>query len=367
MGKLGKEIGFATADRYQVLLEDIAANPANVSTEVRAAQQRQRSTELLQIRDLLLQHPAIAAASLSTNAPVGFNGVSAGFAAYLRQANQQQSRLETRETRTDQHYLPMFDMPLLQGRNFTAQEVANQTPVLIINQALAAQLSPDGKVLGQRLYSSGSNQAFEIIGVTANRFLPAASGVDELPYRSYSPRAADNLLLQLKPGRQIDKKTLNALLQQVSPQLRTLDIYSIEHNANQVLLRSSLTAAITSSLVLISFVLATIGTYGVLSYSVQLRRFELGVRMAIGARPGTILRQLLAENLKPVLVGLVLAALALTALWLGLQQSAFSVPLSAGGFALPAILMVLLTILTSLLSVWGIIRQPAIYALRGQS
>ncbi len=153
----------------------------------------------------------------------------------------------------------MFDMPLLQGRNFTAQEVASQAPVLIINQTLAEQLSPDGKVLGRQLYSSGSNQAVEIIGVTTNRYLPAASDVDELPYRSYSPRAADNLLLQLKPGRQIHKKALNALLQQVSPQLRTLDIYSIEHNANQVLLRSSLAAAMTTSLVLISFVLATIG------------------------------------------------------------------------------------------------------------
>jgi predicted permease len=365
LAQLRQHIGFATADRYQVLLEDIAANPANVSSGDRAAQERQRGAELLQIRDLLLQHPAIADASLSTNAPVGFNGVSAGFAAYQREANQQQTRLETRETRTDQHYLPMFDMPLLQGRNFTAQEVASQTPVLIINQALAEQLSPDGKVLGQRLYGSGNNQAFEIIGVTANRFLPAASGVDELPYRSYSPRAADNLLLQLKPGRQIDKKALNALLQQVSPQLRTLDIYSIEHNANQVLLRSSLAAAITTSLVLISFVLATIGTYGVLSYSVQLRRFELGVRMAIGARPGTILRQLLGENLKPVLVGLVLAALALAALWFGLQQTTFIIELSASGFALPLLLIVLLTTLTSLLSVWDIIRKPAIYALQG--
>lgn len=366
LAQLRQQIGFATADRYQVLLEDIAASPANLSSEQRAAQERQRSSELLQIRELLLQQPDIADAALSTNAPVGYNGVSAGFAAYLRDANQQHSRLESRETRTDQHYLPMFDMPLLQGRNFTAQEVASQAPVLIINQALAEQLSPDAKVLGQRLYRSGSNQAVEIIGVTANRYLPAASGVDELPYRSYSPRAADNLLLHLKPGRQIDKKTLNALLQQVSPQLRTLDIYSIEHNANQVLLRSSLTAAVTTSLVLLSFVLATIGIYGVLSYSVQLRRFELGVRMAIGARPGTILRQLLGENLKPVAAGLALAALLLVALWLGLQHSSLVVELSAGGFALPLLLIVLLTTLTSLLSVWGIIRKPAIYALQGQ-
>jgi hypothetical protein len=88
--------------------------------------------------------------------------------------------------------------------------------------------------------------------------------------------------------------------------------------------------------------------------------------MAIGARPGTIVRQLIAENLKPVLVGLALAALLLAALWLGLQQISLSVQLSVGGFALPLLLIVLLTTLTSLLSVWGIIRKPAIYALQGQ-
>jgi ABC-type antimicrobial peptide transport system permease subunit len=99
---------------------------------------------------------------------------------------------------------------------------------------------------------------------------------------------------------------------------------------------------------------------------VQLRRFELGVRMAIGARPATILQQLLGENLKPVLAGLALAAMLLVALWLGLQQTTFIVELSAGGFALPLALIVLLTVLTTLSSVWGIIRKPAIYALQGQ-
>ncbi|MBU1309085.1 MAG: hypothetical protein KKE30_06090, partial [Gammaproteobacteria bacterium] len=69
---------------------------------------------------------------------------------------------------------------------------------------------------------------------------------------------------------------------------------------------------------------------------------------------------------KPVGAGLALAALLLVALWLGLQHSAFVVEVSAGGFALPLALIVLLTVLTSLLSVWGIIRKPAIYALQGQ-
>jgi ABC-type antimicrobial peptide transport system permease subunit len=165
---------------------------------------------------------------------------------------------------------------------------------------------------------------------------------------------------------QLSKTDLNHAMTQVSPHYRAANIYSIASNVNRVLFNNYLAAAVTSALVVLSFGLAAIGIYGVLSYSVQLRRFELGVRMAIGARPLTILRQLLGENLKPVLAGLALAAVGLAALWFALQKTTFTVELSGSGFALPLLLIVLLTVLTTLLSVWNIIRKPAINALQGR-
>ncbi|HEY0923189.1 ABC transporter permease [Rheinheimera pacifica] len=366
LSELRQQVGFTTEHRFQITVDDITPIPASsLPVEQRQAAQRQRRDELIQVRDLLRQLPAVQQASVSNTPPISYDGVI-NSRNYLPDPDNPSHFIVGRVASTDQYFLPMFDIVLLQGRNFSAQEVAAQTPVVIINQTFARNLQPDGQVLGQRLHVG--TEAYEIIGVTADFQLSDDWSVDE-PNRSYLPgnqMPYSQLLMQLKPGMQVDKTELNQLMAQVSANFRAAEVYSIADNVNRVLLSNYLAAAVTTSLVVLSFLLAAIGIYGVLSYSVQLRRFELGVRMAIGARPVTILRQLLGENLKPVLAGLALAALALVALWLGLQQTSLLVELSTGGFALPLLLIVLLTVLTSLLSVWEIIRKPAIYALQGQ-
>lgn len=366
--QLGQQTGFSSSDRYQVTIDNITPAPdENLPLNDRRAALRQQKEELMQVRDILQQHPAVQSVSVSNYPPISFDGYY-GSANFLTAPERTDRLLFSRAVYTDQFYLPLFGITLLQGRNFTAQEISAQAPVLIINQTLAKQIQPDGQVLGHKLYSTDGQLTFEIIGISADHYLPDLWSPTETG-RSYLTRnlgSSANLQLQLKPGVQPDKTLINKAMAQVSPHYRAASIYSIDQNIDRLLLRNALTAGVTSIVVLVSFLLAAIGIYGVLNYSVQLRRFELGVRMAIGARPGTILRQLLLENLKPVLAGLTLAALLLVVLWFGLQQTAFSVQLSAGGFALPLLLIALLTVLTTLLSVWGIIRRPAAHALQGK-
>jgi hypothetical protein len=366
--QLRQQVGFATSDRYQVTIDNITPAPDdNLPLAERRAAYRQQKNELMQVRDILLQHPAVHSASVSNYPPISFDGYY-GSMNFIRSPDQQNDLLFSRAVYTDQFYLPLFDIRLLQGRNFTAQEISAQADVIIINETLAKQIQPDGQVIGKILYNSDASRRYEIIGVSQDHHLPDQWSALETG-RSYLTRnlvETANLQLQLKPGQRISKTELNAAMMRVSPNYRAANIYSIEANVDRVLLNNYLAAAVTSALVLLSFVLAAIGIYGVLSYSVQMRRFELGVRMAIGARPLTILRQLLQENLKPVLAGLSLAAVGLAALWVVLQKTSFTVELSGGGFALPVLLIVLLTVLTTLLSVWSIIRKPAVYALQGR-
>lgn len=366
--QLRQQVGFASSDRYQVTIDNMTPAPdASLPLEQRRAIYRQQKDELMQVRDILQQHPAVQTASVSNYPPISFDGYY-GSANFIASPDSPTQLLFSRAVYTDQFYLPLFEIKLVQGRNFTAQEISSQAPVIIINQALALQLKPDGNVLGDTLYSSDASLAFEIIGVSLNHQLPDLWSPHETG-RSYLTRnlgTTANLQLHLKPGMQIDKTDINQAMAQVSANYKAASIYSIADNIDKVRMRNYLTAAATSALVLLSFLLAAIGIYGVLSYSVQQRRFELGVRMAVGARPMTILRQLLRENSKPVGIGLALASILLAVIWLALRQTTFSVELTAGGFALPFSLIVLLTLLTSLLSVWGIIRKPAIYALQGQ-
>lgn len=366
--QLRQQVGFASSDRYQVTIDNMTPAPdASLPLEQRRAIYRQQKDELMQVRDILQQHPAVQTASVSNYPPISFDGYY-GSANFIASPDSSTQLLFSRAVYTDQFYLPLFEIKLVQGRNFTAQEISSQAPVIIINQALALQLKPDGNVLGDTIYSSDASLAFEIIGVSLNHQLPDLWSPHETG-RSYLTRnlgTTANLQLHLKPGMQIDKTDINQAMAQVSANYKAASIYSIADNIDKVRMRNYLTAAATSALVLLSFLLAAIGIYGVLSYSVQQRRFELGVRIAVGARPMTILRQLLRENSKPVGIGLALASILLAVIWLALRQTTFSVELTAGGFALPFSLIVLLTLLTSLLSVWGIIRKPAIYALQGQ-
>jgi predicted permease len=366
--QLRQQVGFASSDRYQVTIDNMTPAPdASLPLEQRRAIYRQQKDELMQVRDILQQHPAVQTASVSNYPPISFDGYY-GSANFIASPDSSTQLLFSRAVYTDQFYLPLFEIKLVQGRNFTAQEISSQAPVIIINQALALQLKPDGNVLGDTIYSSDASLAFEIIGVSLNHQLPDLWSPHETG-RSYLTRnlgTTANLQLHLKPGMQIDKTDINQAMAQVSANYKAASIYSIADNIDKVRMRNYLTAAATSALVLLSFLLAAIGIYGVLSYSVQQRRFELGVRMAVGARPMTILRQLLRENSKPVGIGLALPSILLAVIWLALRQTTFSVELTAGGFALPFSLIVLLTLLTSLLSVWGIIRKPAIYALQGQ-
>jgi predicted permease len=367
LAQLRQPIGFSSEQRFEIALEDTTPIPdSSLSTEQRTALSNQHKDELMQIAQLFRQHPAVLQASVSNDATISYTGTFSTMA-FLPVMDNSAQIIQSRIVTTDQYFLPLLNLQLLQGRNFSGQEVKTRTPVVIINRAFAEHLQAGGEVLGRRLYSR-LGQAYEIIGISANHNLPD-KGSSEEPFISYiSGNLINNstLLLHLKPGMRIDKTALNKMMAQVSPHYRAANIYSIASNVNRVLFNNYLAAAVTSALVVLSFVLAAIGIYGVLSYSVQLRRFELGVRMAIGARPATILRQLLGENLKPVLAGLALASVGLAALWFALQKTTFTVELSGSGFALPLLLIVLLTVLTTLLSVWSIIRKPAVYALQGR-
>lgn len=304
-------------------------------------------------------------AAVSSGAPASYNGFSADSTNFLLTADPSAPALEAKVMHTDQYLLPLFEIPLLQGRQFSAAEVQTQAPLIIVNQTLAKKLHPAQAVIGQRLTLAHSGQVFEIIGVIADQNLPETDAEQE-PLRIYTTQNllySSYLLVQLKPQAQLNKARLNQLISQVAPQLRSANIYSVANNVSIALQRQQLSAAITCGLGVLSLLLAAMGIYGVLHYSVQLRRFELGVRMAIGARPASIVCQFLQETGLPVCAGLAAALLLLVAVqgWSPLLTT----PLQPASL-LPLALILLLSLLTVLAAVRHIINKPAIYALQGR-
>lgn len=270
-------------------------------------------------------------------------------------------------------YFNMIEQQLLQGDNITLVDRKDENQVMIVNQAFAKQLKADGDVLGMQI-STGRPDPFKIVGIVKDIDIPgatptgsdiAAGGVP----RSYVPNGlgAQTFMLKVKPGQSVSREQLGKLLAEVDSRYSVFSFNSADDILTQRLFTEITTAITTAILASLVFLLAGIGLYGILSYGTQLRRFELGARMAIGATRKHLVKLIIGDNTKAVLAGffgsIVLFALA----YIGLSE--YIQPL-LNWHVLPMILatLVLIIMVTLFACYWPLrqyINQPAIFTLRG--
>jgi len=221
-------------------------------------------------------------------------------------------------------YLQTMSIPLRQGRAFTEQDTEQTPMVALINETMARQLWPHESPLGKRIKFPGSEKNPQpwrtVIGVMSN---VKQSGLDkEAQMQIYLPEAqypTSGMTLVVRAS--VDP---NSLIAAVSHEIHAADRdLAIDSIATmEQLLASSISLRRFSMLLLVIFagvalVLAAVGIYGVISYSVTQRTHEIGVRIALGATPGDILRLVVRQGITLALVGVgigVLAACGLTRL-----------------------------------------------------
>ena len=356
---INQPVGFVTQDLYQVVLD--RGNQADRPTA-------EQKINLQAIHERLLAHPKIKNASVTSDFPIRSNKIAAWFS-YLSVdpgfVDQRQALL----TLVDEYYLDLLGAEWLQGRRFTSEDRQTEATAIIINQSFARLLQPDGDVMHNRYYWLNSDKRqfpYEVIGIIRDFNLPGRAEIPRVFVPQTSTRSPLSLLLQTKPNQIISKIEINELMAAVNSQYKVSELRSMNRAHQELVAQDSLSAAVTFVLCLLALSLAAIGIYAVLSYTVQLRQFEMGIRMAIGATPLRILLQIFKDNLKPVLLGLVSATLVLIAMNILWAQTKFTLPTSSLGWWLPPLLILCLTAATSLLSVWHLISKPASHILRGE-
>jgi predicted permease len=213
-------------------------------------------------------------------------------------------------------YFETLRIPFRSGRDFSEFDGAQSKPVAIVNDALARQLWPGQSALNKRFTIVQQTTLFEIVGVVATSVI-AAVGEDPTPmiYRpiqqEYAPRVA--LLFRTKGDPA-------ALVGSVRDQVQTLDrrmplrgTGTVQQNIEAGLWAPRMGAALLSIFGGLALLLAMIGVYGVMSYSVTQRAQEIGIRMALGARASDVLllvlRQGMALALGGAAIGIALALL----------------------------------------------------------
>ncbi len=224
-------------------------------------------------------------------------------------------------------YFRTMGIGLLQGRLFTAADDGQRDPYVVINERLAKRYWPDSSAIGQQILFNASPKPYTIIGVVANS-RDRGLGKDTrntLYFDDLQTNTGASRGFQLLVRTQVDDP---ALVKSVRETLLSVDrdLYIGEpRTLDEVLSRSlspqRFSAVLMTGFAIIAFALAVIGIYGVTAYAVAQRRQEIGVRMALGARPSDIMVMVLRQGTRLALWGVgfgILGALLTTRLANGL-------------------------------------------------
>jgi predicted permease len=354
---------------YSVVSHPLGFNDDNLyslSIDARANSDSQNAPEakgqlINTITDKLSQLPQVQTVSPSFRGPIGVN-----MAMSFSDTDNNNLGFFPVNFVSKAHF-KMMEVTILQGRMFTASEIKDQSKVVVVSRTAAQRFAKDGNALGINVFTEPGNPR-KVIGIVEDTFDPNrrqdAQGKEVfLPYEPWNM----HWLIKFNPHAQLSKLDLINQLTKINPSLKVARYDAIANEHQQALTHNKLNAGVAGGLTLLALLLASVGLYGVLSYSSQMRRYELGIRMALGARTGQITALVIRDNSTPIVIGIGLSMI-LTLLLYGLARqhiaSVSDLPVLPLLMTLPVIIFTAL--IASYLPVRKIINEDPVKALRNE-
>ncbi len=202
-------------------------------------------------------------------------------------------------------FFKTLGLPLRAGREFTWADDSKQPRVAVVNETMAKRFWPGKSAIGQRVKGE-TDKWDEVVGVVADTKYQAMS---EKPapyyYVAFQQTVGSKIALFVRTGAAPESlaNTIQATVTKMDPALSVSNLKTMRQRIESSLVGYEGTALVLSVAGIIGLLLATIGIYGVVAYSVAQRTHEVGIRMALGANPRNILRLILRQGMVPALIG----------------------------------------------------------------
>jgi putative ABC transport system permease protein len=245
--------------------------------------------------------PGVEGAAIAGNHPLD-PGFTNSFTIVGREA-EARSWPEISLRRVSPSYFQTVSLPLVRGRLLLDSDTTTAAPVVLINEAAAQKFFPSGDPVDARMRFWGASRT--IVGVVANeRFhgVTAPAPIAVYAPLAQAPSASGVLLLRTAQQPSTLSSSAERVIHEIDPALAVFAVEPLDRTVARSIAQRRFTTALLGGFALLALILAAVGIHGLVSYSVERRRREIGIRMAVGAGRADVYRLILLEG------GVVIAA-----------------------------------------------------------